>query len=252
MAALCLTRRKTQLELLAEACRQRHRARVLLPRPAEDEFVANTRFLALTRSTLLLGWPSCALGDDIVRDAPVEVHFEHDKQRFAFRTQSRGCASWRGPQRCQAPAWELNVPLCVERREQRTCRRVSLTEVGEIAARFTSVTNPSCTFTVQLTNVSGGGLGGTAPLPAARSARLGDLFWTDFELPEGSQPLEFIVRLVHAREVARQDKVAIGCTFCPAEDPATRRDQLRRLEQFVARHERATPRPRGLHGAGGG
>lgn len=253
MAALCLTRRKTQLELLADACRQRQRARVLLPRAAEHQLVAHTRFLALTRNALLLEWPDCVPDHEIVRDATLDIHFEHDDQHFAFRTQSHGCACWHdSPRCCRTPVWKLNVPLCVVRREQRAYRRMSLAEVGQVAARFTSVADPSCTFTAQLTDVSGGGLGGTAWLPAARFARPGDLFWTDFELPEDSQTFEFVVRLVHAQEVAPQGNVALGCTFCPAEDPTTQRDQLRRIEQFLARQEGTTRRPCGSHDAGGG
>ena len=76
MIAAPLTRRKTQLELLAEACGQRRRARVARAERSYEHVLANTRFAALEPQALLLEWPSVAPAPADAEGCLVDVFFE--------------------------------------------------------------------------------------------------------------------------------------------------------------------------------
>ncbi|MCK4343117.1 MAG: PilZ domain-containing protein [Phycisphaerae bacterium] len=251
MEVLSLTRRKVQLQMLAEACEQRRRVRVILAGRSDDRLAVYTRFAALARNQLLLYWPFTGVAADIARDAQVEAFFEIGGQRLAFRTRTCGRTLWSGCRRPRVEVWKLTLPLCVERRQQRARYRVSLADLEPITARFTSVSNPQRTFTAELTNISGGGLCGRVPLTASTAVRPGELHWTTFELPEEDRTFEFIVRLVHVRALKRKGVVDLGGMFHPGEDPQVHRDQLRQLEYFVTRRERAELRRLGKNGGGG-
>ncbi len=241
MIAAPLTRRKTQLELLAEACGQRRRARVARAERSYEHVLANTRFAALEPQALLLEWPSVAPAPADAEGCLVDVFFEVAEEFLAFRTPTRGRGTRSYPDRGDVAVWELAVPLRIERRQQRVHYRLSLADIGHIPARFTSISNPQRTFTAEVANLSCGGLCGTAPGDAACTAQVDELFWTEFNLPDERGAYEFVVRVVHARHMAARGSVALGCVFCPGEHPLTYRVQLHQIAQFVAHRRHGGP-----------
>jgi hypothetical protein len=251
VARLFLTRRRVQLDLLAEACEHRLRARVTLAGPARDAQPVNTRFLALEPDALLLEWPLGGARHIPVHDAVVDVFFERKPKHFTFRTPTLGRVWWWCERRGKVAAWRLAPPLHVEPGQQRAHYRVSLADLGPVRARFTSVADPDRGFAADVTNISGGGLGATASIASAGAPRVDELFWARFKLPDDRQPLEFVVRLVHSRELKHNGTVVLGCTFCPGEDPAVYRDRLVRIERFVLARDLAKARRIKQRDAGG-
>ena len=252
MVALWLTHRKTQLDVLAQACRRRARARVALPGQEADGHWTNTRFLRLENNVLLLEAPISRPPFGVINGATVDVFFAHDDERLAFRTRTAGLTSLAEPGRKPIDAWKLAVPLTIERRQQRAHYRVSLLDIGPVLARFINLTDPEQTFGGRITNISGGGLRTSVPLSDVGDLKLGDLFWTTFELPDDFDPFEFVVRIRHIQEIDSQQAALLGCMFCAGDDPRQYNDQLQRIERFVAQRQRAmlgraTIRPAGGH-----
>jgi c-di-GMP-binding flagellar brake protein YcgR len=251
MAAPPLTRRKAQLELLAQACQKSHRARVVLAGRASPGPATNTRFLALEPDGVLLQWPADGLNDIPASGATVEVFFEHAGQRYGFRTQTRDRV-WRACDREEeGTAWKLALPLRVEYRQQRQHFRVSLADLGPIPADCTSVANEQHSFAGELQSISPGGLRVSAARTDAGALGAGELLWTEFELPGQTGPFEFVVRVAHATLNEESNRVVFGCMFCPGEDCTSHHAQLDRIERFVAQRERARLRRANRRDAGG-
>ncbi len=250
MGALCLTRRRVQLDLLAELCDRRQRARIAFDGNATPNQSIETRFLEFGDSALYMAWPAVGVSEPLRTGADVHVFFETNGERLAFSAVTAGrTISTRGPQGAVS-AWALSIPLCIERRQQREYYRVSLADLGPVNVRFTSVQDPEHQFDASLTNVSGGGLGCAAAADQAVGAQPRQLYWTRFALPEDDATFEFVVQLVHARRVAPGESVVLGCMFQPGDDPTTYREQLRRIEHFVANRQRAKLGRAHLHGGG--
>ena len=241
MDTLLLTRRRSQLELLAQACESRYTARVALAARSHQTPPTQTRFLAVEPNGVLVEWPLPGVGDIAVSGARVTVFFEHQAQCFSFGTETRGRAWWASSGRGQVPAWKLGMPLRIDHHELRADYRVSLTGIGPVAARCTSVTDPHRCFSVRLQNISTGGLSATAALTKAGPLHAGALFWTQFELPGEPGPFEFVVRLAHVHTSRPTDTLVLGCAFCCGEDPLPHRAQLGRISQFVARRQKLSP-----------
>jgi hypothetical protein len=239
MDTLTLTRRKSQLELLALACESRYSARVALAERSRGTTHIPTRFLALEPGGVLLEWPPQAIGAHVVSGAAVTVFFDHQDQCLSFRADTRGRAWWCSSSRGQVAAWKLGLPLRIDSRQQRESRRISLTDIGPVPARCTSVTDPQRCFTVRLRNLSIGGLSATAALTRVAPLHAGTMFWTQFELPGEPGGFEFVVRVAHVHSNKPTDTLVLGCAFCPGEDPLPYRTQLARIGDFVARRQQA-------------
>lgn len=238
MSPTNLTRRKTQIELLAALCQQRVRVRIARARQGHEPVTVHTRFLALEPESVLLEWPLGDTADIAISGDHADVFFEHQRQRYAFRTQTRGRVWHQCPRRGQVAAWRLAMPLRIERKQQRAHYRVSLADLDPITVCVTNVPDPEWVFEARLANVSPGGLGLVAWADDNVGEPLSEMFWAKFELP-GQPPLEFVVRVVHANTIGENEKVVIGCMFCPGDDPALYRDQVCCIEQFAAKRERA-------------
>lgn len=239
METLSLTRRKSQLDLLAQACEGRYSARVALSARSTETTHILTRFLALEPGGVLLEWPPQAIGAMAVSGAPVTVFFDHQAQCFSFRAGTRGRAWWCSAARGQVAAWKLGLPLRIDTRRQRESYRISLADIGPVAARCTSVIDPQRSFPVRLRNISTGGISATTALTKVAPVRAGATFWTQFELPGEPGVFEFVVRVAHVHASTPTDTLVLGCAFCPGEAPLPYRAQLKRIGQFVAQRERA-------------
>lgn len=233
MSTLALTRRKVQLDLLAEACRQHVPARVVLPRQPWGTALARTRFLAVEDKSLILSRPD-ANASDQAWHGPVDVYFSLEKERLGFRTMAVEPMVWSGGQRGQQPAWRLKIPLCIESKQQRGHRRVRLDNAEPIDVTLTAMNAPAWSCEARLENISRGGLGALLDGPASEMLRVGELYWARFVL-DGTQKCEFVVRLLHARNLKPDDATLLGCMFCPGEDPAHYEAQLQQIEQWVRR-----------------
>lgn len=235
MAVLALTRRKTQLAMLAEACRTRRRARVAQRAPqTDDPGSIETRFLALQPDAVLLRWPSQGTGRIAARGATVEVVFQHQQQLLGFRAPAQGPV-WH-PRASGGPvrAWKLAVPLCIEPREPRRDRRIALDGRTPIDARCTSTADNQRSFTARLRDLSTGGFRISASLGEAGWVQRGDVLWACIALPGGDGSAEFVARVVHAHASAPHGIVVLGCRFCPRDDSTEHDRQWARLRQGLA------------------
>jgi len=235
MPTLCLTRRKTQLELLARLCDGRCRAVVSPPAASAASGEVATRFLALESDGVLLEWPLSRVDDAVIVDATVTVLFDYDGQAFTFRTETYGRVWWTCPERGPVAAWKLRLPLRIDERSRRRHNRMPFAELDDIAAAFTSVADPTRRFTARLRNFSAGGLEAVAIGGGDVPVQPGGSYWVQFVLPGDDPALEFVVRVAHTHPQPRDGTVVFGCTFCPGDDPALRRRGFERIEQFVSR-----------------
>jgi hypothetical protein len=247
---LQLTRRKTQLELLEQACEARRRVRVARLGDGTGEGVS-TRFLAIQPDGLLLDWPQESLANEDISGALLAGFFEHQGRCYGFRTTSCGRAWWLCSRRGRVAAWKLALPLRVELRRQRGHCRISLADIAPIPGRCTSVLNPERTVPIELHNISCGGLLATAPPPGDLEVCPDQTYWMSFDLPGDPASFEFVVRVVHKDTVTTRGRAFFGCMFCPSEDPTVRESQLQRIEQFVATQQQVRQRRAGGRGQGG-
>lgn len=251
MPTLCLTRRKTQLELLAQLCQERRRADIVPPATAASSDAIPARFLALESDGVLLEWPPGGVDDALVVDATITALFEHEQRSYAFRTETYGRVRWTCPRRGPVAAWKLRLPLRIDERSPRRHPRLRLRELGPVAARFTSVAEPDRRFAVRLQDLSAGGLQALVSGRPGVAVRPGELYWTQFALPGEDDVIEFVVRVAHTRVNPQDGALVFGCTFCPGDDPTPRRRQLERIERYVSRRREAgRDRPASLSGRG--
>lgn len=239
METLPLTRRKSQLELLQQACEGRYSARVALSVRSTDTTHILTRFLALEPTGVLLDWPPQAIGTNAVSGTPVTVYFEQHGRCFSFRADTRGRVWWCSSGRGQVAAWKLGLPLRIDERNLRANQRILLADIGPVAARCTSVVDPERSFTMRLRNISAGGISATAPLATMTPLHIGTTLWAQFELPGEPGKFEFVVRVAHLHASRPTDTLVLGCAFCPGEDPLPSRTQRARIGQFVARRQKS-------------
>jgi hypothetical protein len=231
MAALLLTRRKTQLALLAQACCERRQARILEPGAAQRGIApTETRFMALEADAVLMQWPRRVSGQIAVSGATVDVYFHDGDRLLGFRTQTRGRAAHARGSATHVAAWKLAVPLCVEPREQRQHCRVWLPALPPTIVHCTRVSDGQRSFTARLENLSAGGLQVHAPLTEAGWVRPAETLWIQFTPSGQSCPLDFVVRVVHADPQAGTGTVALGCQFCPSDDGAEHYRRLARVQ----------------------
>ncbi|HPM22779.1 MAG TPA: PilZ domain-containing protein [Phycisphaerae bacterium] len=251
MAVLSFRRRKTQLRVLELACDERRRARVAFVSRAHAGKEVHTRFLALQGDTVLLEWPTQPPADLPTEGAPADIYFTHEGETVACHTQTRGRVWWRCERRGRVAAWRMSLPTCVEQRQQRRHYRVSLADLEPIYASVTKVRGEPCSFPVRLHDISAGGMRATAALNHGRQIKAGDVYWARFNLPGDPQPIEFVMRITHARVVTQSESVVLGCMFCAGEDPDLHTQQVQRVEQFVTARERAKLRRVIVHDGGG-
>lgn len=251
MPSPCLTRRRTQLELLSAMCAGRQRARVCVPGQDPGKTTVNTRFLALEDESLLLEWPLSPLGVLAGNGRELEVFFEHEGERFAFRSAGLGRVWWVCPRRGHVAAWSMELPLRIDRRQQRSNFRVSLADLAPIPVHFTCTADEASGFAARLVNISAGGLGAVAQADQPATAAVGELHWVRFRLPSQGSPFEFVVRIKHVHTLDPSGTVVLGCVFCGGDDASTQRAHVRRIEQFVAERQRAQLRRAGVRATEG-
>ena len=154
------SQRMKQLELLSAACHSRGVARVVelhSPRPR----TVTSHFLALRVDALLMEWPDGCTPRELIDNADVDVYFEHDGQRFACETCTRGQVLVSARRAGIQSAWRLALPRRVEPREQRTSPRVDLRANGTIAATLIAMDEPDRPLAARLAGISCGGIGAT-------------------------------------------------------------------------------------------
>jgi hypothetical protein len=249
MRTLTLTRRRTQLGLLRDVCADRQRLRLRLAAGAGDEPEVYTRFFAWQAHGLLLDWPAHGTDNIPLAEAEVVGFFRHDGEPFRLLTHTAGRVWWNSARRGLIPMWQLAQPLRVERWHERQHYRRRLTDMPPITARLMWVGDPRRQFTACLQNLSTGGLNALVANGSADAMRPGETLWVDFALPDGGR-FEFVARVTHA--TPRADGVALGCRFCPSDDPTLHRAQLERLTRFVLRRATAAEpaaEPAGVKGA---
>lgn len=244
------SRRKNQLEMLAEACQHRQRARIVPADDSAQNVMANTRLLELGDHGLYVEQPTVTDRHASLAGQLVDVYFEHDGQRFAFQSSVIGPDVWRDA-RCELAAWKLEPPKQIERRQQRDHYRVSMLDLGAIPVTFTRVDNAEDVLEATLLNISAGGISGRVPIGLAERVSVGDAYWTHFHLPDEPARFEFVARVMRVRCVEEQGIVLLGCRFCPTDEPRLHQAQLRRFERYIAERQRARLSRATLRGAGG-
>lgn len=232
MACRTLLRRKTQMNLLEQACARGLAARLALRGvPMDSEAV---ELAALERDGVLVACVAGRIPEAEVKGRPVEVRFEHEGEHYVFRAVTRGCVSRCLPGTETPPRLKLSLPLRLERARRRQHIRLTARDLPLIEGTFTHVVDGRRQFKARLTDIGDGGIGVTARTAEVSQLYTGDLFWVDMELPGEETRSEFVVRLVHLRPVRNTDQLAMGWVFQPTDDVADYERYVRRLEALVA------------------
>jgi c-di-GMP-binding flagellar brake protein YcgR len=239
MSTVSLSSRKDLHAVLARLCDRRQRVRVTPAVSGDRAATIHTRFLSLADNVLLLDWPNGGIRDIPARDGIVDVYFEYQGQRYAFRTRTAGRSWSGGAGRVRQVAWKLVPPVRVTPRQQRAHFRISVTDLDPIAVTLCPTDQPETSATGQLVDLSASGFRGTAGLDAADVLRKGRTCWAQFSLPGDETPIELIVRIVHSEPRTANVIVVFGCAVCGGDDPQALRAQQARIQRFVAERERA-------------
>lgn len=226
------SQRMKQLELLSDACHTRGTARVVelhTPRPR----TVISHFLALRADALLMDWPNGQAPRELLVNADVDIYFEHNGQRFACETCTRGQVLIGARRAGIQPAWRLALPRCVELREQRGSQRLDLRARGTISATLIDMDEPERPLAAELVSVSAGGLRALVPADCAERLPVGRGVRIDFALPGMPDRFRVIARVVHAALEPHGGGLALGCRFLPGEQPTTHAAQSQALDRFV-------------------
>jgi len=237
VACPTLLRRRAQLALLEQACRQQVCATLRPRRPsATDEPV---QLVGVQRDGVLVRCAAAHAGREELVGQSVEVRFEYEGTPYVFFAGVRGLAR----RVVGGERTELLLRLSLPLRLEAVCRRqqVRLTLAGQPPVRgtFTHVMDARRQFEGVLTDVTDGGVGVVVRAAEAPRLHTGDLFWLDVQPPEQAQRWELVVRLVHLRPVDDSDRLAIGWAFQPADDLRHYEGYRRWLQTLAA--SRCTP-----------
>jgi hypothetical protein len=232
MACRTLLRRRTQLNLLSQACEQACPASISVR--GRREISAALRLATLERDGVLAAWANGRVPEIEVAGQAVEVRFEHEGESYVFRSVSRGCVGGE-PTAAATPLLKLSLPLNVARARGRQHVRLTVQGLPSVVGTFTHVVDGRKQFKAHLTNVGDGGVGVTARRDEVPQLHTGDLFWIDVVLPGEQTRSEFVVRLAYLRPVVDSDELVMGWAFQPGDESANYETCVRRLEAFVAR-----------------
>jgi len=238
MSTLCLTRRKAQLQLLADACARAARARIGLRRPGTPGRLSDTRLRALARDAVFVEAPLDPALRQAAAGQSVEVIFEERGERYAFSASLRGLADPAVEAGGAVALLRLGLPLRLERRPPRRYLRWSLPPMPAIAARLTNICDQTLALSMRLTEVSEGGLTGIVDRHAAAPLATAGPFWAEFCLPDDSQTVECVVRLVHCEAGPGEGQTLAGWTFCGSDGPSTSATHLARIRRFLVEHKK--------------
>lgn len=245
-----LTRRKSLLALLEEACRAAAPARVRATdrhRPAWD-----TTLLLLECDGVLLRGEGPRARDHAESHGKAEIRFDYAGERYAFLARPRGRVGRRLDGEGLVEAVKFGLPLRLTPLLRRESMRFALTGLPTIVARLTNVLDKAHRFQACLTDASDGGLGMIAPADQSSAAALNSLWYAEFETLDEPRGFEFIVRLAHCVPQPGTLKRSLGWAFAACDDASHFEAQLDRLKRSLLRtgaREQGTPRGGGL-GAG--
>lgn len=237
MAGPLLTHRKSQLKLLADACRCRAPARIVLRRAAHRAREHESHLVALETDRVLVAAPRNPAIKYSPNGLPVDVFFRHGGQDYAFSADMRSLRTVHRGNAAAGTLLQLSLPLCVERRRQREHRRMSLPADQTVTAQLTNMAAPGPGLNVRVTDISDSGFGGTIDTEAGEQVHVGDFYRADFELPGETYPVGCVVRLIHYRQAAASAPAVGGWSFCAGDDPTLNEDNLAYLERRLVQCE---------------
>ena len=237
MARPELTRRRTQLEILSDACRCRRCAHIAARCSPANVPPAETRLLAVEpEGVLVLARGDNALGT-LAPGSAVTVSFEHKGVQYAFTARTRGPARPPATVDAEEGCWRLSLPLCVERQRQRAGFRAAWSHGGPLEACLHGVLKPHLFLRVRVTDISAGGFEGLVERERAARLEPGELFWADLKLPGMLSACEYVVRLDRPRPApAGSPDAVVRWQLCPGDDPSMYRRSLARLKRGLAGH----------------
>ncbi len=248
MEPLYLTERRAQNMLLADACRRRQRARVIVP-GTDGPVTVNTRFDALELDGVLIEWPSYRSDEPPAYGELIEVQLTNDGEHYAFRASSRGAVfkPTPGDDRCLLC---VEPPVRIQRRTTRMKLRYSLAGRRPIPVHFAHTCDSARVLVGRLTNISVVGVGAVIPGGPFRVLP-GELYRVSFQLPVSDGPLEMVARIAHANHISDDMRLVVGASFCSVDDETLRMPQCQLIEQYICTCRRAgrgrNSRPR-MHG----
>ncbi len=227
MGLLTLTRRRAQLEVLAQACERHAAVRVGLPRlsraavrahaagektePRANRVIdagpggpavsletaeVQTRLLSLQPDGLLLEWPAQGLGDIPLSGGPVDLNFEHAGEELSGRAETCGRA-WPCGGAGQA-AWKVRLPLRLERRRAERGFRTCVVP-GRVPARCTPMADDRPSFVAEVRELWPAGMTLEVMQNCPAAIQPGELLWIDVAVPRPGGRFEFVVRVLDVR-----------------------------------------------------
>ncbi len=234
-----LTNRKTQMLILADACTRGVGGYVTRRGQDPDGPSENTHLLVLDRDCLWMRWPISALSEPEQFGVIVDVRFELNGQTYTFSAETKGRFERSFGVFGPVAALCVQMPVRIERCEQRQDGRLDLDETDAIEAQLIQVQDERVRETLRLTNISTGGIGGTMHWQAAQRIDDNALYWAEFNPNNDPCTFDFVVRLIHKRPAESGQMTVTGWEFCPGDDQDDHRANINRLRDIVQQRRQA-------------
>ena len=252
MSTLSLTRRKTQLELLAHACHLQQPVRLTPHNVSADEMAENARLLALETDSILLAAPDGDTLGVLPTGSAMDVSFTHDGQQYAFTADIRAMESAPSGSDATPRRVRLSLPLRCERVCPRDEFRFVPADGEQVEVSLRDMFNSVWRFDTHLTGISADGFQVIMDRKRAERLHPRELFHAELKLPGRSPCADWVVRPAQSWPSPTDAHQAVVLwRVCPGDDPDFHGRSLTRFKQSIAGGPQDDPRSASARTGGG-
>ena len=225
MSTHLATCNQAAVEIVAEACARNIPAELRVQQPDGGPLTAWARMLGCENEVIQLDQPQTAARNIALAPGQRVTVFLHVKgKRYRF------CSVVVEPririrlnERMVVAGFALEWPLELVEAQRRDDFRVSVAGTRDIPVCFHGMTVPAPgpvpldvpRFQGRIVDVSAGGIAVLISRTELRSVRLGELFYSEFFLPEDDQPFTPVCQASHASLVRTDTARLVGMQFMP-------------------------------------
>jgi len=212
-------------EVVGEACARNMAAELHIPQSDGGLLTAWTRMLGCEGELIQLDQPQAISGCISLAPGQRVTVFLHVKgKRYRFHSAvAQPRVRIRLNERMVVTGITLEWPSEVMEAQRREDFRVSVAGTRDIPVCFHGLTVPAPgpvpvdvpRFGGRIVDVSAGGMAVLIARTEIRNLRLGDLFYSEFLLPEDDQPLTPVCQVRHANLVRADTARLVGMEFMP-------------------------------------
>lgn len=213
------------LEIVVEACARNMPAELHIQQPDGDVVTAWARMLGCQNELVQLDQPQAGSGSiSLAPRQPVKVVLHVKGRRYRFdSTVVEPQARIRLNERMVVTGISLALPSELVEAQRRADFRVSVAGTHDTPVRFHSLTVPAPgpvpldvhRFHGRILDISTGGMAVLIAQTELRNIQRGELFYSEFILPEDDQPLAPVCQARHTSLVRAGTARLVGMQFMP-------------------------------------